>query len=127
MARVDVARANAVCVCAVVIRGVMSAGGGRLPASRTSRADDPRCGARSRWPLQASDVVRSRLSPQVPLLSAVAVAAGAVVAGAVVTVAVVRRASAAALLAATRARCASFSGGTSEVAVAGSVRQCHLQ
>jgi hypothetical protein len=44
-----------------------------------------------------------------------------------VTVAVARRASAAALLAATRARCASFSGGTSEVAVAGSVRQCHLQ
>ena len=50
------ARANAVCVCAVVIRGAISAGGGRLPASRTPRADDPRCGARSRWPLQASDV-----------------------------------------------------------------------
>ena len=62
-----------------------------------------------------------------PQLSAVAVATGAVVAGAVVTVAVARRASAAALFAATRARCASFSGGTSEVAVAGSVRQCHLQ
>ena len=69
VARVDVARANAVCVCAVVIRGAISAGGGRLPASCTPRADDPRCGARSRWPLQASDVVRSRLSPQVPLLS----------------------------------------------------------
>jgi hypothetical protein len=32
-----------------------STGGGRLPAPRTPRADDPRCGARFHWPLQASN------------------------------------------------------------------------